>query len=760
MDIRPTFWQRVRLATRLLRGDGLPRRTFDTKQAPKSVLLWPDFRTGQPIWATGDYADYAHEGFELNTLIYSAIMYKVRAQMAAPLRAYEGDVDAPTPLKANHPLQQLVDRPNLYMSWPEFQGLNTVYLNLAGECFIALIRPRIGGMPERMIPIRPDRVFPIPGPKGTLKGYFYCPENVNPANGIPMAAEDVIHIKLPNPLDPLEGLGRGLSPLACMAYSASVDNMITEFLYSFFKHGAMPVGLLRFNVPLQQEEADRVKERWHELHGGYDKWSDVAVMDNAGEYQRVGLTFEEMGFLGIDERNESRILGPFGVPPILIGSRIGLAHATYSNADEARQAFWQDTFKPEMTMCELEYRYYLQGDRGEFVAFDYSEVPALQRDLVPAIGAWSQMVDRGVPKNVAAGVLKIPLPALPDDDVGYMSPMLQPVGAEPPAPALPAVPALPAPKPDTEDTEQGAAEAEEQEEETEKQVRRPFEMKALAPEAKADHWKRFDATARKHEAALKRVTAKRFREDEKELLAALTGAKRKSIQEKATIDWESLGQAWDKAIVDSEKLWQADYIPVLKGIIQDAGQDLAVTTGVSFTLPDIRGAAWFNRYVLKFAKNEATLITKTTKDQISALLQQAKIEGWSMREIEKQLGATFDRFLGEESKLTDEERAWFAERNVPNRLEVIARTESLRASNSGGHELMKEWGVPRKEWLATLDPPRARENHMAMNGEVVPMDEPFDVGGVKMMYPGDPDAPIDETANCRCTALPVGMDEM
>jgi hypothetical protein len=375
------------------------------------------------------------------------------------------------------------------------------------------------------------------------------------------------------------------------------------------------------------------------------------------------------------------------------------------------------------------------------------------------------MVDRGVPKNVAAGVLKIPLPALPDDDVGYMSPMLQPVGAEPPAPALPTVPALPAPSTTPDDTEQGAAEAEEQEEETEKQVRRPFEMKALTPERKADHWKRFDATARKHEAALKRVTAKRFREDEKELLAALTGAKRKSIEDKATIDWESLGQAWDKAIVDSEKLWQADYIPVLKGIIQDAGKDLAATTGVSFTLPDIRGAAWFNRYVLKFAKNEATLITATTKDQISRLLQQAKIEGWSMSEIEKQLGATFDRFLGEDTKLTDEERAWFTERNVPYRLENIARTESIRASNTGTYDLMREWGVPQIEWLATMDPPRARENHMDMNGHVVNVGDPFQVpsadgGMTRMMYPGDPDAPIGETANCRCTTVPVGIDEI
>lgn len=761
MQIKPTLWQRTRMAMRLLRGEPFRNLPSQVKQAPNSLFIWPDFRTGSPVWASGSFADYAHEGFEINSLIYSAIMFKVRAQMGAPLRAYEGDVDSPTPLKAGHPLAQLLARPNLYMSWPEFQGLNTTYLNLAGETFVALLRPRIGGMPERMLPLRPDRCFPIPDAKGGLKGYFYCPENVNPANGIPMALEDVIHVKLPNPLDPLEGLGRGLSPLASLAYSASVDNMITEFLYGFFKSGAMPTGTLRFQVPLQAEEADRIKERWHELHGGYEKWSDVAVLDNAGEYQRVGLTFEEMGFLGIDERNESRILGPFGVPPILIGSRMGMLHSTYANYESARKAFWQDTFKPELGMFELEYRYYLQGDNGEFVAFDYSEIPALQQDIIPAVGAWAQMVDRGVPKNVAAGVLKIPLPALPDDDVGYMNPMLQSVGGKAPLPNT-STTGTEAPEPDN--TEEDAAEAEEQEDETEKQVRRPFDRqglarKALAAEQKADHWKRFDATARRHEEAMSKAARGQFERDYRELAAILTGARRKSIEDKATPSYQFIQKNWNEYIGDAEDLWAQALMPVIRAVMLDQAKELIATVGGSFDLEDVRGAAWFNRYVLKFAEKEGTLITETTKDQLSALLQQAKAEGWSIRDIEKQLGATFDRFLGNEPDLSDEERAWFTERNVPNRIENIARTESIRSSNAGGYGLMQEWGVPRHEWLATMDD-RVREEHADANGQVVKVGEPFDVGGYKMLYPGDPNAPIGMTAQCRCTTVPVGMDEM
>jgi len=84
----------------------------------------------------------------------------------------------------------------------------------------------------------------------------------------------------------------------------------------------------------------------------------------------------------------------------------------------------------------------------------------------------------------------------------------------------------------------------------------------------------------------------------------------------------------------------------------------------------------------------------------------------------------------------------------------VARTETMRASNAGGFQLYKDWGVQRKEWLATGDN-RTRDSHRAANGQIVSIDEPFTVGGSPMMYPGDPGAPIAEFANCRCTTAPV-----
>ena len=70
----------------------------------------------------------------------------------------------------------------------------------------------------------------------------------------------------------------------------------------------------------------------------------------------------------------------------------------------------------------------------------------------------------------------------------------------------------------------------------------------------------------------------------------------------------------------------------------------------------------------------------------------------------------------------------------------IARTETTRVENSAkqavgdeGKRLgFKMW----KRWVAT-DDGRTRDEHQDANGQEVPNDEPFDVGGELMMYPGD-----------------------
>lgn len=289
-----------------------------------ALMMFPSWREGQPQWHLQDLQTYVREGYNMNALIHDAVSYKSRALMQAPQRAFGESMESPVRQLPNHPLSKLLARPNPYQSQAEYQQLRMTYLNLAGNAYTYLQRDKTGAFPTTLWTLRPDWVYILPDSGGGIKGYLYRPDGYIDNQAIPILPEDMIHIKFPNPGDPLGGLGYGLSPLTPIARSADVDNEITLFLKKFFENKTMIGGVLKFNIPMDENTVAIARRRWQEVYGGVENWGDVAVLDQGGDYQRVGMTFKEMDFSAIDKRNETRVLGPFGVPGILIETLAGL----------------------------------------------------------------------------------------------------------------------------------------------------------------------------------------------------------------------------------------------------------------------------------------------------------------------------------------------------------------------------------------------------------------------------------------------------
>lgn len=101
----------------------------------------------------------------------------------------------------------------------------------------------------------------------------------------------------------------------------------------------------------------------------------------------------------------------------------------------------------------------------------------------------------------------------------------------------------------------------------------------------------------------------------------------------------------------------------------------------------------------------------------------------------------------------------YRNRLLQYRGETIARTETLTALNASRDEAMRQTiasgsvsgNLVDQKWNTTMDG-RERDSHAALNGQVVPFGQPFISGaGNRLRYPGDPQAPISEIANCRCS---------
>lgn len=100
----------------------------------------------------------------------------------------------------------------------------------------------------------------------------------------------------------------------------------------------------------------------------------------------------------------------------------------------------------------------------------------------------------------------------------------------------------------------------------------------------------------------------------------------------------------------------------------------------------------------------------------------------------------------------------YRQRFLAHRAEVIARTEALRSVHEGVDEMYEQAFASgavdptqvMRTWHTAADA-RVRDSHGPMDGQQRPVGEPFLSGnGNPLRFPGDPNAPVSETAQCRC----------
>jgi len=134
-------------------------------------------------------------------------------------------------------------------------------------------------------------------------------------------------------------------------------------------------------------------------------------------------------------------------------------------------------------------------------------------------------------------------------------------------------------------------------------------------------------------------------------------------------------------------------------------------------------------------------ITATTKDRIKRILQLSYASGLSVPDTAKLI----------QKKLT----AMTLARSVS-----IARTEIIRASNMGALAGAKMTGLDlKKEWISTLDDRTRTEpfDHVTTNGQIVGIDEKFDVSGEELAFPVDFTGSPGNTINCRCVVAFISV---
>jgi SPP1 gp7 family putative phage head morphogenesis protein len=257
-----------------------------------------------------------------------------------------------------------------------------------------------------------------------------------------------------------------------------------------------------------------------------------------------------------------------------------------------------------------------------------------------------------------------------------------------------------------------------------------MQMKSLTPmdaEQKAKHAYKRDLIAQAYEMRFRKAAQDMFADELKELQKIKVGNAKAD-----GIDWGQIFAEVERVLRESVAKWVNAFTPLIKMVFMDTVEQVAADFGISFNLKNPFVDTFINNYTPQFADG---VISTTRNEIVINMLRKAQEEGWSIVELSKSIK---DKYAGWDD--------W--------RATMIARTETIRASNAGALEAMRDAGMTRKQWLATNDA-RTRPAHMAADGQIVGMDEAFVVDGESLHYPGDRSGSAGNTINCRCTVIPV-----
>lgn len=153
---------------------------------------------------------------------------------------------------------------------------------------------------------------------------------------------------------------------------------------------------------------------------------------------------------------------------------------------------------------------------------------------------------------------------------------------------------------------------------------------------------------------------------------------------------------------------------------------------------DTMKVSWLLRvseWVVSFAGERARSIAKETQRRVTEALQQAALNGEGQEGGKKRILEAVGSRIGR------------------SRARTIARTEISAAQNMAVVEAAKVSGIEFEQTWCSAEDERTRPSHQAADGQSRKDGEGFDVGGVHLARPGDPNGPANEVINCRCTLL-------
>ena len=323
------------------------------------------------------YEDLAKEGYLKNAIVYRCVNEISKGASAVPFVVKAGDQ-----IIEQHPLIDLLNRPNPLQSYSEFFNSLFGYVLLSGNAYILKVGGETG-TPKELHQLRPDRIN-IKGSGNAIPDKYEYVINGRIQNTYEVDQDsgfsEIKHVKLWNPLDDYYGL----SPMSAAAVEVDQFNMSSKHNVNLLNNGARPSGAVifkpkddaGFDVNLSESQRQQLLTDLNNRFSGTANAGRPMLLEGDFDWKEMGLSPKDMDFHALKNMATTDIALCFGVPSQLVGVPDA---QTYSNVAEARLALYEETIIPHLRKISSDLNEWLVPlfDERLTLEFDIDSIPAL-----------------------------------------------------------------------------------------------------------------------------------------------------------------------------------------------------------------------------------------------------------------------------------------------------------------------------------------------------------------------------------------------
>jgi HK97 family phage portal protein len=335
-------------------------------QRPGFLTTWAE----SSQWTGGDLgeAEAAQRRAMANSWIFSGLTLIAGEVSSATFRVVQHTGPDNDPVQVhNHVLEQIVRRPNPFMSRSFLWFFTTFWMRLDGNAYW-FIAPDENGRPAELWPLPSHQVDPWPGDRERFVEYY---SYLIQGREYRLPPEYVVHFKnLPNPFD----VFRGLSDLTSAMLAADSDMAMARWNGAFFgRDNVMPSAVINLssgdpNLPINPVDAQRLRD---DLRENYHASARKTAITTANSLTAVllGWNAKDMDFLAGRQFSKEEIWSILGIPAGLMDKNATEANATVADR-RFKENVWNRSLTPmaEMLTAQLVIPFY--GEQYEAIFDD------------------------------------------------------------------------------------------------------------------------------------------------------------------------------------------------------------------------------------------------------------------------------------------------------------------------------------------------------------------------------------------------------